>query len=282
MSARACLAVATVLIAGCGGGTPAGPSTNPAPAPAPASPPAPTPRGGSTVDQPDDIAGNQVHVIYVLPSDGADQSFDIDGTLSGSMQLAQNWFAGQTNGRRVRYDTYRGALDITFVRLSRSDAQFLSFGMAIREALAADLAAVGFTNQQKIYAVFYGGGSPRSGVQIPCGQGAYPVAAIYLACLLDRSDIQSLIPVHGLAKILGLGMIHEVFHNLGAVPSCAPHYAASHSGDDPRDIMVASLSGQLGMYRTGDFVPLLDAGRDDYYEHRNRGCLDMASSTFLE
>jgi len=239
-------------------------------------------RGGSTVDQPDDSAGNQVHVIYVLPSDGVDQNFDIDGTLSGSMQLAQNWFAGQTNGRHVRFDTYRGALDITFVRLTRSDAQFLGFGMAIREALAADLAAAGFTNQQKIYAVFYGGGSPRSGVQIPCGQGAYPVAAIYLACLLDRSDIQVLIPVHGLSKILGLGMIHEVFHNLGAVPSCAPHYTASHSGDDPRDIMVASLSGQLGTYRTENFLPLLDAGRDDYYEHTNRGCLDIARSAFFE
>jgi len=280
MSARACLAVATVLIAGCGGGTPSGPSTNPAPLPA--APPQPMQRGGAAVDQPDDIAGNQVHVIYVLPSDGADQNFDIDGTLSGSMQLAQNWFAGQTNGRHVRFDTYRGTLDITFVRLTRSDAQFLSFGMAIREAIAADLTAVGFTNQQKIYAVFYGGGSPRSGVQIPCGQGAYPVAAIYLACLLDRSDIQALIPVHGLSKILGLGMIHEVFHNLGVVPSCAPHYAASHSADDPRDIMVASLSGQLGTYRTESFLPLLDAGRDDYYEHTNRGCLDIARSAFLE
>src|SRR5262245_17001950 len=116
MRADACLAVAVVLIGGCGGGTSARPSTNPTPLPA--SPPAPG--GRAAVDLPDDMSGNQVHVIYVLPRDGVDQNLDIDGTLSGSMLLAQNWFASQTNGRRVRYDTHRGTLDMTFVRLHRS------------------------------------------------------------------------------------------------------------------------------------------------------------------
>lgn len=70
-------------------------------------------------------------------------------------------------------------------------------------AIHADLLAAGFTDAQKIYAVFFGGGSPRFG-QIPCGQGGYPVAAIYLACMLERSDFQPLIQVHGLSKILDL------------------------------------------------------------------------------
>src|SRR5439155_25945723 len=144
-------------------------------------------------------------------------------------------------------------------------AQLLNLGLGIREALQADLVAAGFNDPTKIYAVFYGGGSPRAGVQIPCGQGGSPgtMGAIYLACLLERSDIQSLIPVHGLPKILGIGMIHEVFHNLGVVPACAPHYAASHASDDPRDIMAASLSTQLATYRDATFLPLLDVGRDD-------------------
>ena len=272
----ATLAVASLLLAGgCGGQSDSPSSPSPTPTPTAA-------QRRSTVDQPDDVVGNQVHVMYVLPSDGVDQSFDSDDTLNASMGLAQNWFAGQTSNRRVRYDTYRGSLDVTFARLSRSDAQFLSFGQAIRDALQADLLAAGFNDPQKIYAVFYGGGSPRSGVQIPCGQGGYPIAAIYLACLLERSDIQSLIPIHGLPKILGLGMIHEVFHNLGVVPPCAPHYTASHVSDDPRDIMVTSLSVQLAVYGDASFLPILDVGRDDYYEHTHSGCLDMAKSAFLE
>lgn len=77
-------------------------------------------------------------------------------------------------------------------------------------------------------------------------------------------------------------MIHEVFHNLGAVPSCAPHYEAAHTSDDPRDIMVASGSAQLSTFRDASFLPILDVGRDDYYQHTNPNCLDIARSPFFE
>jgi hypothetical protein len=222
--------------------------------------------------------------MYVLPRDGMDQSFDLDGTISGAVQWARNWFVGQTGGRRIRFDTFQGAADITFLRTNRTDAEYVSMGVRIREGIAADLVAAGFTDATKIYSVFFGGGSPRFG-SIPCAQGSRPgnMSGVYLACLLERPDIQALVPVHGLSKILGMGAIHEVFHNLGAVPDCAPHQVdAGHSSDDARDIMVSSLSGQLAAFRESGFVPLLDAGRDDYYAHANRGCLDIAGSAVLE
>jgi hypothetical protein len=224
--------------------------------------------------------------MYVLPADGTDQSFDSDGTIGGAVRWAQDWFVGQTGGRRrVRFDTFQGALDITFLRTTRSDAEYVMMGVRIRDAVASDIVAAGFTDPGKIYSVFFGGGSPRSGGSIPCGQGARPgkMSALYLACLLERSDIQSLIPIHGLSKIVGMGTIHEIFHNLGAVPDCAAHQTdAGHASDDPRDIMVPSFSLQLATYRDESFLPLLDAGRDDYYEHTKSGCLDIASSPFLE
>jgi len=269
-----------VVTAACGG---AGGSST-APTPPPAAGPVPG-QSRSTIDRPDDTPGNQVHVMYVLPSDGVDRSFDSDGTISGAVQWARNWFVDQTGGRRrVRFDTFRGELDITFLRTDRSDAQYVSMGVRIRDAVAADIVAAGFTDTTKIYSVFFGGGSPRSGGSIPCGQGAQPgnMSAVYLACLLERTDVQGLIPVHGLSKILGMVSIHEIFHNLGAVPDCAPHVASAHASDDPRDIMVASGSVQLATYREGSFVPLLDAGRDDYYEHARSGCVDIALSAFLE
>src|SRR5262245_1184233 len=207
-------AVIFIIAAACGG-TAESPSS---PTPEPA-------QGRATADRPDDVPGDQVHVMYVLPSDGVDRNLDSDGTIGGSVQLAQNWFVAQTNGtRRIRFDTYRGVWDITFVRLDRSDSEYLSLGVTIRGGLEMDLAARGFNNPAKIYAVFYGGGAAQGGAQIPCAQGGRPgkMSAVYVGCLLGRSDVQALIAVHGLPKMLGLGFVHEVLHNLGAVPDCAP------------------------------------------------------------
>lgn len=222
--------------------------------------------------------------MYVLPADGFDQSFDTNGTIAGAVEWARSWFSGQTGGRRIRFDTFQGVLDVTFLRTSRSDADYVSMGNRIRDGVAADVAAAGFTNPTKIYSVFFGGGSPRHG-SIPCAQGASPgnMSALYLACLFERSDIQPLIAVHGLSKILGMGAIHESLHNLGAVPDCAPNKVdVGHVSDDPRDIMVASFSRQLDTYRDAGFVPLLDTGRDDYYQHANSGCPDVVRSAFLD
>jgi hypothetical protein len=222
--------------------------------------------------------------MYVLPSGGLDRGPDFDSTISASIQLARDWVIAQTNDRHsVRFDMYRGSLDLTVVRLGRPDSEYVSMGVRIREALEADLTAVGFNQPSKIYAVFYGGGSARGGVQIACGQAGRPgrMSFAYVECLLERPDLQALIPVHGLPKILGMIIIHEIFHALGAVPDCAPHQVAAHVSDDPRDVMVASGSAQLSTFRDPGFLPVLDAGRDDYYAHGNSGCLDLVNSPFF-
>ena len=262
-------------VSACGG------NSNPSP-----SGPSPPPPPGSrfTIDQPDEVFGDQVHVLYVLPSDGLDRGPDFDSTINASIQLARDWVIAQTNNRHsVRFDLFRGSLDLTVVRLGRPDSDYVSMGVRIREALEVDLAAMGFNQPSKIYAVFYGGGSARSGVQIACGQAGRPgrMSFLYVECLLERSDVPPLIAVHGLPKMLGLITIHEIFHALGAAPDCAPHQVAAHVTDDPRDIMVASGSGQLSTFRDPGFLPLLDAGRDDYYGHGNSGCLDLANSPFF-
>lgn len=70
------------------------------------------------------------------------------------------------------------------------------------------------------------------------------------------------------------GMLHEIFHGLGAVADCAPHHTrAGHSSDDPRDLMYA-----------GDepWVPsILDINDDDYFGHSRPSCLDLDESPFL-
>src|SRR2546425_5339206 len=50
----------------------------------------------ATSDRADEVSGNQIHVLYVLPSDGTDRGLDIDGTLQNTVGSFQIWLAGQT------------------------------------------------------------------------------------------------------------------------------------------------------------------------------------------
>jgi hypothetical protein len=91
----------------------------------------------STADRTDDFAGYQIHVMYVLPSDGIDYNLDTNGAIASSVAATQKWFAAQTRGtRRLRFDTSNGELDISFFRLARTDAAIAGFGatFAIRSS----------------------------------------------------------------------------------------------------------------------------------------------------
>src|SRR5258705_12476730 len=112
----------------------------------------------STIDRADDITGAQVHVVYVLPSDGQDRQLDTNGTLLNTVGSWQTWLGGQAGGRVFRLDTYQGALDITFVRLARSNVTMTSYGAYVRDTIEKDLTARGLVISSKIYAVYYDGG----------------------------------------------------------------------------------------------------------------------------
>ena len=233
----------------------------------------------STADRTDDFAGYQIHVMYVLPSDGIDYNLDTNGSIASSVAATQKWFVAQTRGtRRLRFDTSNGELDISFFRLARTDAAIAGFGAYVRDQIQLEINAAGFNHPEKIYAVYYGGSSTHA-----CGGGAWPptltgnVVALYLR---GRPPGARPCAGHGLAASGDLpgywefSLIHEFFHTLGAVAACAPHHTRSgHVSDDPRDLMYA-----------GDrpWRPsMLDVGNDDYFNH-NTGCLDVAKSVFID
>ena len=138
----------------------------------------------------------------------------------------------------------------------------------------------GFIQPRKLYAVYYGGTSNYA-----CGSASWPpaligyVAAIYLRGQDERGGprcetvrFSSSVDTPGYHEF---GMLHEILHTLGVVARCAPHHTFSgHVSDDPQDLMYAGSQ---------DWRPsLLDVGRDDYFEHNNPGCLDLAKSIFLD
>jgi len=229
-------------------------------------------------DLPDDFIGHQIHVMYVLPSDGVDENLATNGTLARSVSTFQRWLVRQTSGQQLRLDTYGGALDITFFRLSRTDSQIASHGAFVRDQIESELVSAGFNHPNKIYAVYYGGGSSFS-----CGGGAWPpelpgeVAALYLRGTPPGAPpcaTNSFASSEDRPGYLEFAMLHEILHTIGIVASCAPHHTLrGHVSDSPNDLMYAgSLPWQPS---------ILDTGRDDYFRNNNASCLDLANSPYM-
>ena len=234
-----------------------------------------------TVDQPDDSQGSQVHVLYVLPSDGTDRLRTLARSIGISVASWESWFSGQTSGSQLRLDTARGKLDLTFIRLHRTDAEMESYGILLRNQIEYELLANGFSDPSKIYLAIYDGG----GSSIPrCGGGALPpslpgsVAALYLngtpqgAPACNTNSFTNSINAPG---YLDFSSLHEIVHTLGFVPSCAPHETLSgHVSDSNTDLMYSGSQ---------PWAPsVLDFNRDDYYKANVPGCLDLSNSSFLK
>ncbi len=231
----------------------------------------------TVVDQTDDLSGHQIHLMYVLPSDGADESLDTNGKIAASVAAFQKWLASQAGGRKLKIDAYQNSPDITFFRLKKTDAEIKAYNSYVREQIESELQAAGFDNPGKLYAVYYGGSSNYA-----CGGGAWPptvkgnLAAVYLKGTPPNSPACS---INVLAPSGGSGywefsMLHEILHTLGFVATCAPHHvSAGHVSDGNQDLM---YSGNL------DWRPsTLDIGNDDYFNHNNPNCLDLAKSDYL-
>jgi hypothetical protein len=235
-----------------------------------------------TADQADDLRDSQqIHLLYVLPSDGSDRGYDTDGSITTSFAVAQNWLGAQGGGHQFNLDTAAGVTDVTFVRVTETDAQLASYGLNIRDHLESDLRAAGFSDPWKIYLAYYDGTARNT-----CGGGAFPpslpghVAALYLRGNFDDAAVPPCDsnPFATAGQPPGYreySAIHEIIHTLGFVPSCAPHNTAvSHVSDSPQDLMYAGPQAW-----TPD---TLDVGRDDYFSAHIPGCPDLADSGFLQ
>ncbi|HEX3553820.1 MAG TPA: hypothetical protein VIA62_11395 [Thermoanaerobaculia bacterium] len=229
-------------------------------------------------DRPDEISGPQIHLMYILPRDGADEGLDTNGDILRSVAASQKWLTSQTGGRSLRIDTYQGAPDITFFRLPHTLAEIRSAGDRARDRIEEDLHAAGFHAANKIYATYYNGITDAH-----CASAPHPpnlkgdVVTLFLKGLPKDPKPCATNPFASNEDKPGyweFSMLHEIFHALGAVADCAPHFTReSHVGDDRHDLLYA-----------GDepWDPsILDLGRDDYFGHGRNDCLDISRSLFL-
>jgi hypothetical protein len=222
--------------------------------------------GRSLEDRPDDTDGPQIHVMYVLPSDGHDRRFDVDGTLARSVSSFHTWFTQRSNGLAFRFDTFQGELDITYHRLSRTDAQMIAFGAFVVTQIERELQEAGRLLPNKLYIVYYDGGSTYA-----CGGAAWPpqvpgrMAAMYLRGTPGGAQCgaqQFVTSETQFPRYWEFAMLHDLVHVLGVVAVNAPNHMAAFPGHVPErnDLMYGGSASWVI-----DGSTTIDVGGDDYF-----------------
>jgi hypothetical protein len=236
-------------------------------------------------DLPDDIAGPQVHFLYVVPADGADRQLDTNGEIEQTITRIERWFEDQGVGQALRVDTYKGAPDISFVRLPRSDAQAAATLYGPQFVMGDDLFAAGFKDPAKAYAAIYAGHG-----SVTCGAAKSPavpkLGAVYL---LGPERGQPCADPRGYGSgtdrvgMFDIVLLHEIMHAIGFSPPCAPHSSRSefpdHVSDSSHDLMYGPDPTHTDPWDWAHAV--LDVNHDDYYRANVPGCYDLSASPYL-
>jgi hypothetical protein len=211
----------------------------------------------------------QIRVVYVTPSDGVDNFTRDASPIATDVAAMDSWWRGQDPTRTPRFDLYpfpgctttSGDLDLGFVRAPRAGTEYLnSFGVDL-EALALDLGAS--TSESVKTLVYYDGpvidpnvcGTSFTWALNGGGRG-------FSFLFLQANCYDDLGGAGGLARVA----MHELIHNLGAVPSVAtndcPPPDNGHVCDTSTDIMYPyTYDGETLA------TAVLDVNRDDYYGH---------------
>ena len=134
--------IVVLVLTGCGGdddGGGDGAGTADAMAEGDAEPPPSTcdPAERQTRDRADEVSGYQIHVVVALPSDGEDRQLDTSGVLAATVSVWNGWLDEAAGGSHLRLDTCDGELDVTFARLTESDADIAATGAYVRDRVEA-------------------------------------------------------------------------------------------------------------------------------------------------
>ncbi len=205
---------------------------------------------------PNAIAGNPIHWVYAIPSDGPDNLSGLASVMQSDAEQIDGWWRGQDPARTPRNDVAPFScgtqLDITTLRTSRSSAQLAPLQGRF-SAIVAALDQASLSSSTTKYVVYYDGPTADGNV---CGQGGsdssgFGAAVVYLRACVGVST----------AAVTA----HEVLHTFGAVSRAAPNdcegETSGHTCDDASDLMFPSIGGEPLSAK------LLDLGRNDYYGH---------------
>jgi hypothetical protein len=218
---------------------------------------------------PNGVAGNPVHWIYLIPSDGSDNLGGVANTMQSDAEQIDGWWRGQDPTRTPRNDVTAfscgSQLDVSTIRSTRSSAQLTPTSGRFA-AIVDAVQAAGFTASLTKYLVYYDGPVDDDNI---CGQGGSNGSGFGVAIVFFRS-------CQGISTAAVAA--HEFLHTIGAVPSSAPHDCPGenegHTCDNQSDLMYPAIGPEALSTK------VLDPGHDDYYGHSG-AWLDTQDSAWL-
>lgn len=201
----------------------------------------------ATEDRIDQVPGNSLHIIYAVPSGAKDRQLDTRGILGSSVIAMSDHLRSQTS-KSLKIDTFNTVPDVSFMTLSR-DAAYYSDKDVLR---IMNEVKFRFNQKNKKYLVFIEARGPNRACGFSKIPSKYPI--VYLA-----EKANALCASHHFWNGVGsvkvrpdLFMLHELFHALGHINSCAKNYNNLHLTDDTNDLM----------YFRGGYN--IDSARNDY------------------
>ena len=179
-------------------------------------------------DLPDQVSGFQLKAIYVLPSDGADNSYDTNGRIA-SFLTEGNDFLKSELGLTLPIDTTTTGFDITFLKSSKPMSYFLSSSDSDYELLQETKFLEIPSSNRKDFLFF---------IDVPYVEGAnicgFARARAIAAVIAIGSGTctQKSGTVNSFASTT---WIHELFHTFGVshVPDPCDLMASNNLGDGP-------------------------------------------------
>jgi hypothetical protein len=223
-------------------------------------------------DRADVATGAQVHLVYAIPSDGAESFAAGANAIASDVETVDAWWRGQDPARTPRFDFAAfpgcsgfGSLDISFVQLARTAAQLFP----AEGRFGAIFGAMPSFGRWKKTVVYYDG--PIEDASL-CGTGGGSVSS-------GSSSLAVVFPRASCARSQSLRaavLAHELTHELGYPDGRQPHACPGNTGhvcDSDRDLMYPFLS----VSSIDELV--LDVNHDDYY--RGGTATDLAASNWL-
>ena len=223
----------------------------------------------------DPVIEYAVQLIYAIPQDGVDRGLDQDGTILGSVASAQLWLEEQTGGRSINLVTdRRGNPSIEYLQLTRTEEELQEWpDSSPSYQIEYEARAAGYDTPGIINAIYYEGADV---LDTTCGETPWPVFTPGNSFTLFLRGGCADFPILGEEDDAGwweLTFVHEFFHAVSAVETCAPNGVDGHTLET-NDLM-------YGGSEPWDYPVLLDVGRDDYYGHGRNACYDIERSPYL-
>jgi hypothetical protein len=227
--------------------------------------------------------GKLFHVLYVLASDSVDRRFDLIGNIWHSVQNMQTFLTTEI-GKNFRVArTAKNQIHVTRYRTSRTIAAYAAAPNTY-SLLSSDLVAAGFNNNTtKNYLVYFEGRAENGAYIGQSTVGNLNESGIFVVVYLQTtSGAGNLVPGNAVkfkndadtsTYWADTGMLHELFHSLGAVPLTAPNidgvsYHTLWNESGGKDVMGGNQPPRV-----------VDLNRNDYYAHSGSQ-LDTADAAY--